>query len=160
MEEQEGEMDTRCMVTQWKGAAATDGSNHSSLHSSTSRPTHTKSSGPPPISHPPNSLITLQFLCVLCVATDANKHGLGVCLPPNGLEIANTIAMFAVSWYFSMFIPCFSPMFDLTLLALKTITCTSVPHTEYRFRDLVPCPPPLPHAGLIVESASTDPVHT
>ena len=35
-EEYEDEIDTLCMVTELKEAAATDGSNHSSLHSSLS----------------------------------------------------------------------------------------------------------------------------
>ena len=64
-EGQEEERDTRCMITELKEAAASNGSSHSSLHSSTSSSTQGKSSGLPPISHPPNSLFTSQLLFVL-----------------------------------------------------------------------------------------------
>ena len=88
-EEHEDERDTRCMVSELKEAVASDFSSHSSLHSSLSSSTKGRSSRLPLIIHPPISLFTPHFLCVLCrtFATDANMHDLGVCSHPNGPEI-------------------------------------------------------------------------
>ena len=82
-----------------KRAAASNCSNQSSPHSPTSSSTQGNSSGLPPISHPSISLFTSHFLCVLCkiLATYLNLHDLGVCSPPNGLEIALRCSSFVFS---------------------------------------------------------------
>ena len=99
-EEHEDERETRCMVSESKDAASSDDCSHSSLLSSLSS-SSSEGQGPklPLFIHPSISLFTLHFLCVLCriVATD---HVLGVCSPPNGRDIAPTIAMLTTSWYF------------------------------------------------------------
>ena len=147
--EYEEERDTRCMVSELKEAEACDDSSHSTLHSSvSSSSTKGKSSRLLLITHPSISLFTHHFLCALCktLTTDANMQELGVCSLPKWSRNCMRNPMFTASWYYCDFHFVF-PLFDSTLLVLKTTTCTIVPHTEYHFRNPVPCPPLLPHAG-------------
>ena len=83
-EEHEEERDTQCMFSELKEAVSSDGSSHSSLQSSlSSSSSKCKISGPPPISHPPNSFFMSQLLFVLykTPAMAVNMHDLGVCIP-------------------------------------------------------------------------------
>ena len=145
------------MVSESKEAVASDSCSHSSLFSSlSSSPAWCRSSRLPLITHPSISLSTLHFRCVLCctVATDVNIHDVGVCFPPNGLEVASMISRLTTSWYFFNFSSLICLIFHPSWL-LKTTTCTIVPHTEYRFCNPVPCPSLLPHAGQVCFLAPT-----
>ena len=108
VKEHEDERDTRCKVTEWKKAATSSIPIHSSANSSTSSPAQSKNTSQPPISHAPNSLFMSQLLFVLhkTPATVVKMHDLGLCSPLKGLEIAYAIALFTVSWYFAIFLPC------------------------------------------------------
>ena len=83
------------------------------------------------------SLCSLSTSCVFCAKARppmptytfvecAHSQKFQRSLPSTGL------------WNFFCFLDPY-PTFDSTVLAWRTMTCTIVPHTEYRFRDPIPC---------------------
>ena len=98
--EHEDDRDTLCIVPEFKGAAASDVTDHSLLlSSSSSSPQEEEGVKFSLTLHPFISLVTLHFLCVRCktLATEANIHDFGVRSPLNGLTIASMIALLTTS---------------------------------------------------------------
>ena len=96
--EHEDDRDTLCSVPEFKGAAASDVTDHSLLLSSSS-PSEEEGVKNSLTLHPFISLLILLFLCVRCrtLATEVDVHDYGVRFLLNGLTKVSMIALLTTS---------------------------------------------------------------